>query len=94
MHKLWKTTPYLPKITLCIFFLPKKQLHFILILGRQVWYSNIFVWFPGADLNNLVNQAALKAAMEGKDFVSMEHMYFARDKVIMGKNGHYVSVPS
>jgi ATP-dependent Zn protease len=42
----------------------------------------------------LVNQAALKAAIEGKDFVSMKHMYFARDKVIMGKNGHYVSVPS
>lgn len=42
------------------------------------------IGFSGADLNNLVNQAALKAAMEGKDFVSMEHMYFARDKVIMG----------
>ena len=42
------------------------------------------IGFSGADLHNLVNQAALKAAIEGKDFVSMKHMYFARDKVILG----------
>ncbi|XP_014786919.1 ATP-dependent zinc metalloprotease YME1L isoform X2 [Octopus bimaculoides] len=40
--------------------------------------------FTGADLENLVNQAALKAAMDGASNVSMEHMEFARDKVLMG----------
>lgn len=40
--------------------------------------------FTGADLENLVNQAALKAAMDGAVNVSMEHMEFARDKVLMG----------
>jgi len=39
----------------------------------------------GAELENLVNQAALKAAMDGASVVSMEHMEFARDKVLMGK---------
>lgn len=38
----------------------------------------------GADLENMVNQAALKAAMDGERFVSMVHMEFARDKVLMG----------
>ncbi|XP_041372090.1 ATP-dependent zinc metalloprotease YME1L-like [Gigantopelta aegis] len=40
--------------------------------------------FTGADLENMVNQAALKAAMDEADTVSMEHMEFARDKVLMG----------
>lgn len=38
----------------------------------------------GADLENMVNQAALKAAMDGDSAVSMVHMEFARDKVLMG----------
>ncbi len=40
--------------------------------------------FTGADLENMVNQAALKAAMDGSDEVEMKHMDFARDKVLMG----------
>ncbi|KAL8572122.1 hypothetical protein ACOMHN_052919 [Nucella lapillus] len=40
--------------------------------------------FTGADLENMVNQAALKAAMDGATTVSMQHFDFARDKVIMG----------
>ncbi|XP_030745502.1 ATP-dependent zinc metalloprotease YME1 homolog [Sitophilus oryzae] len=40
--------------------------------------------FTGADLENMVNQAALRAAIDGADFVSMKHLEFARDKVIMG----------
>jgi len=38
----------------------------------------------GADLENMVNQAALKAAMDGDPAVNMVHMEFARDKVLMG----------
>jgi len=38
----------------------------------------------GADLENMVNQAALKAAMDGDSEVNMVHMEFARDKVLMG----------
>jgi len=35
-------------------------------------------------LENLVNQAALRAAVEGADRVFKKHLDFARDKVIMG----------
>jgi ATP-dependent metalloprotease len=41
--------------------------------------------FTGADLENMVNQAALKAAIEGAEKVFNKHLNFARDKVIMGK---------
>jgi len=40
--------------------------------------------FTGADLENMVNQAALRAAIEGADKVFKKHLDFARDKVIMG----------
>lgn len=39
----------------------------------------------GADLENLVNQAALKAAIDGDPTITMAHMEYARDKVLMGK---------
>lgn len=38
----------------------------------------------GADLENLVNQAALKAAIDGDPTITMAHMEYARDKVLMG----------
>ncbi|MGC8964330.1 MAG: ATP-dependent zinc metalloprotease FtsH [Brevinematia bacterium] len=40
--------------------------------------------FTGADLENLVNEAALIAARENSDRVYMKHFEKARDKVLMG----------
>ncbi len=40
--------------------------------------------FSGADLANLVNEAALKAARIGRRFVTMEDFEQAKDKVMMG----------
>uniref|UniRef100_A0A671LIX9 ATP-dependent zinc metalloprotease YME1L1 n=1 Tax=Sinocyclocheilus anshuiensis TaxID=1608454 RepID=A0A671LIX9_9TELE len=42
------------------------------------------VGFSGADLENLVNQSALKAAVDGKDMVTMKELEFAKDKILMG----------
>lgn len=38
----------------------------------------------GADIENIVNQAALKAARDRLEYVTMEALDFARDKVLMG----------
>ena len=40
--------------------------------------------FAGADLENLVNEAALLAARQDKDSVSMNDIELAKDKVLMG----------
>ncbi len=40
--------------------------------------------FSGADLANLVNEAALMAAKLGKEFVTMQDFEMAKDKVLMG----------
>lgn len=40
--------------------------------------------FTGADLENMVNQAALRAAIDKADAVSMKYLENARDKVLMG----------
>ena len=40
--------------------------------------------FSGADLENMCNQAALKAAIEDEDGVFKRHLENARDKVLMG----------
>lgn len=41
--------------------------------------------FSGADLENMVNEAALIAAMKDKEMVGMEDLEEAKDKVMMGK---------
>ncbi|TMW54762.1 hypothetical protein DOY81_000293 [Sarcophaga bullata] len=40
--------------------------------------------FTGADLENMINQAALRAAIDGAETVTMKHLETARDKVLMG----------
>lgn len=42
--------------------------------------------FSGAELENLVNQAALKAAVDGKEMVTMKELEFAKDKILMGEH--------
>ena len=43
------------------------------------------IGLTGADLENMVNQAALKAATEGAGSVTGKHLDFACDKIIMGQ---------
>lgn len=40
--------------------------------------------FTGADLENLVNQAAVRAAIEDAEGVGMKYFEYARDKILMG----------
>ncbi|XP_070547244.1 ATP-dependent zinc metalloprotease YME1L1-like isoform X2 [Ptychodera flava] len=42
------------------------------------------VGFTGAELENLVNQAALKAAGDSKSYIDMTDLEFAKDKILMG----------
>ncbi len=41
--------------------------------------------FSGADLENLVNEAALQAAKANEDLLTMAHFEWAKDKVLMGR---------
>ncbi len=56
-------------------------------LKKDVELSDIArttVGFTGADLANLINEAALQAAKEEKDTVSINHLEIAKDKVMLG----------
>ncbi len=47
--------------------------------------------FTGADLSNLVNEAALAAAKKGKESVFLEDFEGAKDKIILGKENKSLS---
>ncbi|ORX40819.1 peptidase family M41-domain-containing protein [Kockovaella imperatae] len=50
----------------------------------------------GADLQNLVNQAAVKASREGSTTVQLKHFEWAKDRILMGaeRRSHYVTEES
>uniref|UniRef100_A0A3B5QSR6 ATP-dependent zinc metalloprotease YME1L1 n=1 Tax=Xiphophorus maculatus TaxID=8083 RepID=A0A3B5QSR6_XIPMA len=50
------------------------------------------VGFSGAELENLVNQSALKAAVDGKEMVTMKDLEFAKDKILMGPERRSVEI--
>ncbi|XP_034562293.1 ATP-dependent zinc metalloprotease YME1L1 isoform X2 [Notolabrus celidotus] len=50
------------------------------------------VGFSGAELENLVNQAALKAAVDEKEMVTMKDLEFAKDKILMGPERKSVEI--
>ena len=62
---------------------------------KQVVYMYVTMYYisllAGADLANLVNQAALRAASDGHVTVRNEHLDYARDKIIMGKDTNAMS---
>ncbi len=49
--------------------------------------------FSGADLANLINEAALLAARQGLKLVSMEQFELAKDKVLMGVERRSIVMP-
>lgn len=59
---------------------------------KQVLHKNVDIerlargttGFTGADLENMINQAALRAAVDGAEEVTMKHLESSRDKIIMG----------
>ncbi|XP_034192241.2 ATP-dependent zinc metalloprotease YME1L isoform X1 [Osmia lignaria lignaria] len=62
------------------------------ILTKDVdseYLARCTVGFTGADIENMVNQAALKAAINDAEYVTMNHLEYARDKLIMGPERKY-----
>ena len=49
--------------------------------------------FSGADLKNLVNEAAMLGARENADAVTAAHFEEARDKIMMGAERHFIITP-
>jgi cell division protease FtsH len=56
-------------------------------LDRQLelnWIARGTPGFSGADLANLLNEAAIYATRRGRQSVAREHVEYARDKILMG----------
>ncbi|XP_078033964.1 ATP-dependent zinc metalloprotease YME1L [Augochlora pura] len=74
-------------------FLGRKEildLYLSRILTRDIdieYLARCTAGFTGADIENMVNQSALKAAIDDEKYVGMKHLEYARDKVIMGPEG-------
>ncbi len=52
--------------------------------------AKMSIGFSGADLANLVNEAAMHAARENHEYVSQEDFMYARDRIIMGVEQEFV----
>lgn len=71
---------YVGRKELFDFYLRKVRCHDVNIEKLARGTTN----FTGADIENVVNQAALRAAMLGAQYVTMEHLEYSRDKALMG----------
>jgi len=52
--------------------------------------AKISIGFSGADLANLVNEAAMHAAREGQRHVTQDNFMYARDRILMGVEQEFV----
>jgi len=52
--------------------------------------AKISIGFSGADLANLVNEAAMHAARESQEYVTQDDFMYARDRIIMGVEQEFV----
>lgn len=52
--------------------------------------AKISIGFSGADLANLVNEAAMHAAREDQEMVTQDDFMYARDRIIMGVEQEFV----
>ena len=52
--------------------------------------AKITIGFSGADLANLVNEAAMHAAREGQKHVTQDNFMYARDRILMGVEQEFV----
>ena len=52
--------------------------------------AKMSIGFSGADLANLVNEAAMHAARESQEYVTQDNFMYARDRILMGVEQEFV----